>query len=498
MSAQDAAQQHLQVPNVFIVPPEEDETPIWCCFDAALPIDQRMTRHPDEMESDIQIFDPTMDYDDDEAMPMDMAEMARRNMETRSIVETLLGRNYNIDHTALDSDSDSGMEWDSENEFAPHPTHTAPSTPAADKGKNSDVIEVVNVGCSKRSMDDMASNQPTPPSQGIKSSGTFKSKATRALRSLTDTFKPSRPRAEDGLPTRPSSSMSHEVRQEEKVEERNRSSPKQNGSAITRRFSQLFTVSSKSRSSLVSTDEPPSPTMSSTSFQSSAPSMSSTPSLSEFGQVSRRSSLYQEANEPDAFTPPTSPNPSTTGKSTTRRFSKLSLQKMFSFSTSSQEPAPPSPVDTPSGRTTPTLKRKSSSLPSTSSESSGPQTPTSTEDGLHARPSMSTIIFDKEGQSPQIDFGDFETGLGMGIHSEPSLNQRFSISSNSSALSAGSVVTTTGPKRNSTSNSASHSSLSSNEDESRGDLGFEMKLDSLQFESLSIDFDPHRFSVGHS
>ncbi|KAJ2930102.1 hypothetical protein H1R20_g7043, partial [Candolleomyces eurysporus] len=443
--------QDFQMPNVFIVPPEEDEKPAWCCFDAALPIDQRIQEHPNSA-SEIRVFDPTMGYDDDDddeaVEAMQAAAVARRNMETRSIVETLMDRDYNIDHAALDSDSD--MEWDEENGHQPH---TAPSPPKprfprtdSDVGNDSDVVEVVKVSRSKRGTDG-SDHHSAPPPLTMKRNSTFKSRASKVFRSFTGTFRSSssKTRTQHDLPPRPDSSMSSQIRQEEQTVPRP-------GSRVSRHITQLLTSSSvRSRASVVSYED---------SAQDSEPVMPSSRSSSSAGRPSlsddaspspRPTSQYQDSTPPDTLSRAASPNPQTNGK-TTRRFSKLNLQKMFSFSSTNHDPEP-TPSDIPSGRTTPTLKRKSSSLPSTSSESSAPQTPTSIED---APPRMSigrsTIIFDEEGRSPQLDFGDFDSS-GLQIIA---------------------------PSSNGASKHAS------------GDVSFEMKLDSLHFDDLSFDADRFR------
>ncbi|RXW24186.1 hypothetical protein EST38_g1643 [Candolleomyces aberdarensis] len=455
------APQGLQMPNVFIVPPEEDEIPAWCCFDAALPIDQRIQGHPNSA-SEIRVFDPTMGYDDDDddeaVEAMQAAAVARRNMETRSIVETLMDRDYNIDHAALDSDSD--MEWDEENVHQPHPS-PAPPKPRfprtdSDVGNDSDVVEVVKVSRSKRGTDG-SDHHSAPPPLTVKRTATFKSRASKVFRSFTGTFRSSsssssRARTQHDLPPRPDSSMSSQIRQEEQTVPRP-------GSRVSRHITQLLTSSSvRSRASVVSYEDsaqdvpahtPSEPVMPSSRSSSSAGRSSLSDDASP---LPRPTSQYPDSIPPDTLSRAASPNPQSNGK-TTRRFSKLNLQKMFSFSSTNHDPEP-TPSDIPSsGRTTPTLKRKSSSLPSTSSESSAPQTPTSTED---APPRMSigrsTLIFDEEGRSPQLDFGEFDSS-GLQIVAPSS------------------------------SGASKHAS---------GDVSFEMKLDSFHFDDLSFDADRFR------
>jgi len=156
-----------------------------------------------------------------------------------------------------------------------------------------------------------------------------------------------------------------------------------------------------------------------------------------------------------------------------------------------------------SGRSTPTLKRKSSSLPSTSSESSaGPQTPTSAEHPLKTQPSTySHASFLDDCDTP---FSEFGLGLGLlssdstapselsnrtstfddgGPVDEPPLYRRFSTTSRRSTIDASFPLTR-----------HSESSLKSQQYPAQeapcgADLSFEMQLDSLHFSELSFDAD---------
>lgn len=483
------------MPNVFVVPPEEDDIPSWCCFNAALPLEQQIRRSED-LERDIDVFDPTVAYDDD-ITAMDAA-LARRSMETRSIVETLMARDYNIDHAAIDSDSD--LEWDSENEQQPHsggehqPHSPRRTASTSDVGNDSDVIEVVKVSRRKRDMGEL--DQYRAPSTGLNRAGTFKERATKALRSFTGTFRSSssssKSRVQDNLPPRPSSSMSMQVRKEE-----NKQTLPRPGARMGRRFPQLFTAPSAKSQPLAVSDEqsvphpagpsPSEPVMPSRSTSSSV----GRSSFVSFETEGRRSSLYQESMTSDTHSRAASPGFSTNSQSK-KRFSKLNIQKMFSFSSNSnitphdEEPFTESAV---SGRTTPTLKRKSSSLPSTSSESSGPQTPTSTEESPARLPTIrSTIIYDEDGRSPQFDFGDFDTA-GLDIL-PPSLS---STSQKIQATALSKISTDTTDTFSFTSSPATRKSgLGLDDDAGDGDISFEMRLDSLHFDDISFDADHFR------
>ncbi|KAJ3499994.1 hypothetical protein NMY22_g19410 [Coprinellus aureogranulatus] len=186
MAMEDAssAAHGFQMPHVFVVPPEEDETPTWCCFDAALPIDKQIQQR-DDFDPNDESFDSSIAYDE-EIAAVDAA-MARRNMGTRSIVDTLMSKDFNIEHAALDSDSD--LEWDSENEYQPQDRHndSQPPSPSADSfseaGNDSLVVEVMKVGRRKRYTFEGDDQQmgPRRPST-MKQSGTFTARASQAFR----------------------------------------------------------------------------------------------------------------------------------------------------------------------------------------------------------------------------------------------------------------------------------------------------------------------------
>ncbi|KAJ3532948.1 hypothetical protein NMY22_g7541 [Coprinellus aureogranulatus] len=170
---------------------------------------------------------------------------------------------------------------------------------------------------------------------------------------------------------------------------------------------------------------------------------------------------------------------------------------MFSISSrpklDSNRQADPEPMSTAtvSGRTTPTLQRKPSPSTSTSSESSGPQTPTtSTEEepprSRHRR--QNTLTFDEEGQNPQLDFGDFETGEGIVA---PSDSGHSISSANHSAMSTKSRISNSSSASTTTCKVATSPPPLEEELEEAGDadVSFEMKLDSLHFDDISFDVD---------
>ncbi|TEB36126.1 hypothetical protein FA13DRAFT_1229125 [Coprinellus micaceus] len=469
----------FQMPHVFVVPPEEDETPAWCCFDAALPIDKQIQQRV-HLDADDHTFDPSSPYDDDIAA-MDAA-IARRNMETRSIVDNLMSKDFNIEHAALDSDSD--LDWDSENENQPHDRLSSsgppsPIAPSFTSGADSDVVEVVKPSTAKRS-------------------GTFKARATQAFRSFTGTlsFRSSKSRAQDNLPPRPSSSMSWAMRREETDVEPNQSTSPRPGGRVSRRLSQLFSPPSKSQPSLALAgldDAPTAPSPSEPIIASQSTSSNIKPRSASYDFAPRRSSESIPTNALPSRSAQASASSVTLSK-TFKRFNKLNIQRMFSFSSSQFSHDSNLNRDSEDGRTTPTLRRKSSSLPSTSTSSeSGPQTPTTSTEDTPLRSSLtrkSTLTFHDEGLKLQLDFGDFETGLGIVAPTDS--GHSLTTGSYSSFSSTSKVSTST--STSSTMPMARQPLGRTSQDEGGdGDLSFEMQLDSLHFDDISFDVD--RFGV---
>ncbi|KAF8160599.1 hypothetical protein BJ912DRAFT_935888 [Pholiota molesta] len=343
--------------NVFVTPPEEDETPAWCCFDADNPAFSQVMENPDSPDITVLAFPPT-------SIPPDSTE-----------IPTLWTPDDDIDS---DTESDYGREATLEDDpqAIRESTRHQPRDPrnAAD---DSDVIEVVK--------DVFAPSPPVP-----------------SLPKYPDT----QPLPREEAPSRPRTPT---------VSRR--------GSKI---LTQLFTAPSlKSQSSMSSFDDQAaaSPRQSITSPTSSVFSIGNPTSL-------HNPSIYSAAMQDEARLQAASPTPTTSSsKSATRRFSMQSLQKLFSFSSAS--PAPPISVTTPimhddSSRTTPTPRSTSSTPPSVLSSTSGPQTPTSSEEVTHVR------LVSRKDTADIPGFDSFESvfdtnvglnlGLGLGLNLDPDLD----------------------------------------------------------------------------
>jgi hypothetical protein len=222
-------------------------------------------------------------------------------------------------------------------------------------------------------------------------------------------------------------------------------------------------------------------------------------SLSESVQNNNHVPSYETSLQDQARLEAASPAFTTTSRRSSRRFSMLSLQKLFSFGSA-----------TPDGETEdsnfannvrpeerpaiPVLR----SIPSTpafssSSSNSGPETPTSAHYQIPVRLVTGDSSIDGAPDFPAFDTLDaifdssqnLNLGLGLGLNlpttsgrrrAEPSTPQK-SFSHSSSMWGS---ITPKGRKR---------SAPPTNE----ADTSLEMQLDSLHFDSLSFDID--RFSL---
>ncbi|KAH6918899.1 hypothetical protein BKA70DRAFT_1248586 [Coprinopsis sp. MPI-PUGE-AT-0042] len=416
----DTSQASFTMPDVFVTPPAEDKVPGWRCFNAANPLEVLEERSIEVEEQDVACF--IDDMADDEASSQ--ASKSQRRQDGQSVVDSLMSREYNIDHATADTDSDVGSEYGEEtqededqhrqSQNALTRFHRQESL-GGDTGNDSDVIEVVKVSRSHRGSEGGRGQQPPPP-QGLKRSTTFKAKASKALRTLSIAFRSSKlkpkPEEDHSRPTSRSSYREEEQQQPVAPESPakaesipptpiDQTAPRTPAARMSRRLSQIFTVGTigRSRSSTVvaagssSEGPPPSPSEPAVRRRSS---VSSRPTIDSGVHTTLPSPTRPNFDtQPSSKQPPDSSRhdprpPSTLGtrsKSTNRTFSRVNLKTLFSFSSNEQgqlndqnsTEAPSKPSLDSGGRTTPTLKRPSS-LPSTSSESSaGPQTPTTTD-----------------------------------------------------------------------------------------------------------------------
>ncbi|KAF5386976.1 hypothetical protein D9615_001778 [Tricholomella constricta] len=383
----------MQMPNVFVVPPEEEDTPAWCCFDAnEVPL---LTTAPDipfldgalsmfQTESQAPIFHRHA------AGPFasrNAVLMPRKSLENKSVLDVLMDSEY--------PESDDEMDLDLDQEVL---------NDGRCLGNDSEIVEVIKL---RRHGDDIQH-----PFRGstAKPAKSFKSRASKAFRSIRNVGKRSsrtKPKAQDVF-TSSSITGTGELPPRSRTPTMSRRS-----SAV---FSQLFSPQStiQSRSSVSSFDAPRSSTQSPPPAGYSSSSYCPSPSDAHPG-TSLTSSSSLIFDHRDTRSP--SPDPSTQMKSNGRRFSMMSLQRIFSFSGDEFS------------EVTPTCMSRDPTGPSTAS-SSGPDTPT--DESTPLPPNFITE-----------DHGPFTPKPSA--TSVPALGQ--------------------------------------------GEISFEMRLDSLHFESLSFDAD---------
>ncbi|PPQ66834.1 hypothetical protein CVT26_009614 [Gymnopilus dilepis] len=316
---------------------------------------------------------------------------------------------------------------------------------------DSDVVEVVHV---RRTVH--PEPEQTPPR-------TLRSRASNVLRSLKGSLRSSRNRLslED---------MDDQTGEETVERPRTPSISRRRSSVLSQLFVEPQQLHSRSSTSTlhpaVDTDSLPPSTL---------PLASAFPCSS-----SHRSSLYSAMDPDDARRSASSPTPTTSSVRTSRRrFSMLSLQKLFSFSATT---TPPTPYDE-SGEET-TTSDSSPSAASSLSSISTPQTPTSTEELNPDRAIHTDLqIFDSL-DSVFEAHGDTGLGLGFILEIEPG-------TSTSTQASASRKRSFSAPWNFKRPGKPPSASLTQNPviDTDLVDASLEMRLDSLHFDSLSFDAD---------
>lgn len=310
-----------------------------------------------------------------------------------------------------------------------------------DAREDSDVIEVVKVKRSKEALMDPEENVK------IKRSKTFKARATKALQSLKNVGRSSRKTHVKELWTSSESmpgifrGVQEQIRQQqEQTEGQTLVTSLKKGSLPRRSLSQIF------QSARPSCPESPLPTR----FTSPVPSVEPPHILPS---VIASSLPYSKGSDPtpainetvataaidDAVDRPTSPGPSLMNN---RRFSVLELHKLFSFSSSS----PNDPL--PASATASSLPPRNMSIPSMSTSTVSSDYPD---------------VPIEEGVCAAVHFLDLDRA-----------NQKLTASRYHQAMDVDDDDDLPPPRR-------------------PRDLSFEMRLDSLHFDSLS--FDPEEFDV---
>ncbi|KAG6869005.1 hypothetical protein C0993_005663 [Termitomyces sp. T159_Od127] len=147
------------MPQVFVVPPEEDDTPAWCCFDAHMPPSSSTsasdTGSPHHVPEILQKDDVSLFYYDLKE-PQSLLDTVPSDTETTSVMDVLMKdvfMEFNIE-TGLDMEE---MNEDPDLE--------------ANVGNDSEVVEVIKVG---RHTTDVEGHFRTSKSLKARALGVFK------------------------------------------------------------------------------------------------------------------------------------------------------------------------------------------------------------------------------------------------------------------------------------------------------------------------------------
>jgi hypothetical protein len=461
------------MPNVFVVPPEEDQTPPWCFFNAENPA---LSQVVDPETPEIAVLD--LPYDDDTPIYRknshpDSVVPTPKGIETTSVVQALLRGEADDDDD--DSDSDFEQEDLEDDPCVTHDSHRQESARTVrDVADDSDVIEVVRLSRKDCSSEDPEEIRSIQAASERKRTTTLRYRASKVFRSLRGSLRSSKPPVQDVFKSPPSISSSQSMHTHSRARTPTMS---RRGTLI---LSQLFTSPSpslKSRNFMASFDEP----ISSPTETSPPPLPPQSKPLKQI--ISRRSSLYAAEAQDEARLQAASPTPTTTStKSGIRRFSIMNLQRLFSFSSSAPSSASQTDASVPfddSGRATPTPRSNAPTPRSSVTTTSGPQTPTSSEG------KSSAYILSTQDASDFPAFMGFDSvfdanvglnlGLGLGLDLDSgSATPRKKLSSESRWR----------PKALKKAKPTSQNSY-----DEAGDDGLEMRLDSFHFDDLSFDAD---------
>ena len=468
------------MPNVFVVPPEEDKAPTWCCFDAANPSLPQAIERPEPKE-----ISPIAFYSQDNSYPS--IDSVVQSSATTSVLDDVLG-NRNVE-------GDDEIETDSEYDHELGDGEIVPNSRALrDVANDSDVVEVVKVRRTERADNVEQDLHHRPPTSQSNRKKSLKSRASRVFKSLTGSLR-SKSRPQDAISSSSRSRSSSQDERESRSSEHSHREPTtrsrtptalRRGSVI---LTQLFTAPLKPRSSVLPFDElsPASPTQL---------EYSSSQSSNSHLLFNRGSSSYEASLQDQARLQAASPILTTASRKSSRRFSRISLQKLFLFGSSPPEESEPNSNSTEDFDNTTPILRSVASTPafSSSSSTSGPETPTSTEYQMPVRLVPSNSMEDTRPDLPALDSLDtlFEQshnlnlglGLGLSMGSNTSIDVASSQPTTPRKSSSGSVWGAITPKLRSRSTMPSPV-VESNE----GDTSLEMRLDSFHFDTLSFDVD---------
>jgi len=485
----------ISMPNVFVVPPEEDETPPWCFFDAENPSFYGEPEYQEIHEDDVFAFNPDMDTPILSRNTQGSQQfMSRSNFQTVSVVDAL----DDPHERDADGDMDSDSEYDDDlgQEQIEYEHERSGSLTGEESGNDSDVIEVVRVNRRRPVSDDNdTESRSVRTVSELKRSVTLKSRASKVFKSLRGSMRvSSHPRVQNAFPPE---LQTREEHQDVNSDNLSRSKTPNLSRRTSRMFSQFFSAPSlKSKRSSASFNNQ-NPLQSQSDSPLSEPPMSPiSPRTESFAQVpSRRSSFSRSILQDERRLGATSPTFTiNSARSKTSIFSISKIQKLFSFSAPTQfAPGKSSTSSNESdNRSSSTLHSTQytppSAISSASTASSSPQTPLSSDETT----SEPLVLNIESGNLPAFDHFDsiFDTnsaGLNLGL-----------------GLSLDTPLTSNGPEPilRRTSFGSIRSLMRSGmkgkkplmpPEIEEGDDELEMRLDSFHFDELSFDMD--RFSA---
>ena len=363
-----------KVPDVFVVPPEEDQSPTWCYFNAA--------------DAPLRSSDPDFPFLDNpltglqaksQALYDSAGPFGSHNTTILSVLDQ--PSTFDVRHCG-----DNAVEV----EDNPGPRkRNIPNEGNTSVGNDSDVVEVVKVR--RQAQDEQKDIRPPSPPP-LKRSKSFRIRASKVFRSMKIVGKGSKNKHHTSdIPPLPP------IRKEQTARNNTEEDlpPRSKSPTVSRRrsslLSQLFSPSTSSVDKSHNTPEIPEQSTIPLSISTSpfSPNMTPRPPSPSHDLLDPSPSGSSDPEAEYRGIRSASPSPSIRTFSGKRRFSMLGLQRLFSFSTDS-EPTDSYPLN----------MSRNSSGPSTVS-SLGPDTPT--EERTPSPPLPYQLQLDLQGAGKPLD-----------------------------------------------------------------------------------------------
>lgn len=193
---------HTKAPDIFVVPPEEDQIPPWCCYNS-----QQSWSAEDEEENNLIYSQASTNtplfYRDVAGMEGLILPIRKGSAETRSIVDALGDADDFLDHEydpyrrmEMDSMVDDAIfpEMDTDSGYARHHQHYSQEygvqLSRTQVDNDSDIVEIIKVR-KKSTFIDGPENHPWSSSDRLASKLTLRSRATRAFQILKENLQTS-------------------------------------------------------------------------------------------------------------------------------------------------------------------------------------------------------------------------------------------------------------------------------------------------------------------